>query len=262
MGLEAARVGIPVLSWTSNMYYVDDDFIQATATREEYRRRLDALPWLKYSWSMLTKSVRFYHWRTFALCLDMRETVRIHPEFSNSWPAPPASMVKPIYDILDGRRDVAAYYREQWIKNLPDDAAQQEVESNLKGIRLYLSSLFFPEEKQAAESHVEKPVSFFIRLCRKIAYHCCDIMPVWLLPPDPPPGPNFVPPTVDDYILEFCDNPALLEKQLERTTADASLGVLVREDENYITCVRHGRAIRRMSPLAVRLGRLCAETGE
>lgn len=247
MGIEAARVGVPVLSCVGNMYYVDDDFIQVATNQTDYRKRLNALVGAECTWDMLTKAVRYYHWRSYIPCLDLRETVSILADDGSQWPLPSKDMGTVIVDILEERQDLPSYTKERWLRNLPDDAAAREKDANLRGVRLYLDYLFTPRIPQTVSKQ-----SFFIRACRK-ALRILHLPIPNILAPSVPPA--WSPPDCKDYLLEFHCGVDKLEESKMRTSRNNDLRILVAEDDSHVWFVRGGSAIRRLSPLSMRLGR-------
>src|SRR3989344_3631559 len=135
MGQEAVRLGIPVLSYTGNMFYPDDDFVQVATTPEEYRKRLDSIIHMEYTWQHLVKAIRFYHWRIFIPSLDLSETVPVSFSDDTIWPEAPSSSLGVINNILSGKQDLIAYNMEQWKSSINIDSIRKENEAVRQGIR-------------------------------------------------------------------------------------------------------------------------------
>lgn len=252
MGMEAARLGVPVLSWVGNRHYFDDDFIQVGGDYDTYRRRLDALPFFEPSWHSLTRAVRFYHWRTFVMGVDLRETVPIDFEDETIWPQPSKSMEKIMVAMLEGAISPVDYNLEQLTAASGADVLEKEIEANRKGIRLYIDSLFNPPQLRI---RVRRP--FYIRRLQKIYRYFSLPLPDWL---KPLPRPLFIPPQCQDYRLVIAADCSLLEEYRRQSGKDRSVRFLVPEDEWRVWHVSGGSATRRLSPLLIRLARLYASS--
>jgi hypothetical protein len=144
VGQEAARLGVPVLSCVSNMFYPDDDFIQIANTRSEYKRKLDSIIYKEYRWEELVKATRFYHWRTFIPSLDLSESVDVNFDDDTVWPKAPASKVSVINNVLSGKQDLIRYNISKWCESLTKSAIQLENMAMKKGIRVFLDKVYFP----------------------------------------------------------------------------------------------------------------------
>ena len=144
MGQEAARLGIPVLSFTGNMFYPDDDFMQVATTREEYEKRLTTMIAVGYTWEYLIKAVRFYHWRIFIPGLDLSETVPLTFDDNAVWPQVPESKIEVINDILSGKQDLLRYNIRSWQEQLGNDSLQEESRAMREGIRRFIDKVFYP----------------------------------------------------------------------------------------------------------------------
>jgi hypothetical protein len=161
MGQEAARLGIPVLSFTGNMFYPDDDFMQVATAPEEYFKRLDSILTMGYTWYHLVKAVRFYHWRIFLTSLDLGETVPRTFDDNTLWPEAPLSTVEVITNILSDKKDLITYNLEEWKSSLAPDAIVHEAEAMRQGIRRFIDSVFYPPDP-------EKKPSFLFRVFRRV----------------------------------------------------------------------------------------------
>jgi hypothetical protein len=243
VGQEAARLGIPVLAYTGNMSYPDDDFIQVATTREEYKKRLDSLLSMTYTWQHLVKAIRLYHWRTFIPSLDLGETVPMDIMDDTIWPEAPSSKVSLINDILSGKQDLIKYNIEQWQASLPKDALTQESEAMRQWIRYFLDKTFYPPVVY------NKKIVFLFRVyrkARKILLHLFG-KKVFIL--------NSTKHHFADYCLEFTTDISHLEELREKTKYDKSLRILV-EDKLDAILIHKGKMIRRMSPMVIHLAKL------
>jgi hypothetical protein len=247
MGQEAARLGIPVLSCTGNMFYPDDDFIQVATTPEEYRRKLDSILKMEFTWQHLLKAVRFYHWRIFVTSLDLGETVPADVQDDTIWPDAPPSMVGVINDILFGRQDLIEYNIKKWQDSLPADALKQESEAMRLGIRCFLDKIFYPPISYEQTFGIVYRV---YRKARKILGHLIGKKASLAKKTKYP---------FADYRLEFVADISRLEELRQRTKQDKDLRVLVADGLDAIL-VHNGKLTRRMSPMVIRLARLYASS--
>lgn len=238
MGQEAARLGIPVLVCTGNMSYPDDDFIQVATTEEEYKKRLNSMLSMTYTWQHLLKAVRFYHWRTFVTSLDLGETVPHNFDDPGVWPEAPASRVDVINDILSGKQDLLEYNIKKWKESLPEDAIVQETVAMKQGIRLFLDKIFYPPR-------VFKVVKFLLYFSNRIWHKLTgkNIFTMFKLKP------------FEDYRLEYSENVGQLNNFIEETNKDSKLRVLV-VDGLHAILIHNGKVLRRMSPVVIRLVKL------
>lgn len=236
MGQEAARVGIPVLSCTGNMYYSDDDFMQVATTPEEYEKRLGDMLGMEYKWQHLVKAVRFYHWRTFIPALDLGETVPADSQNHNIWPEAPQSKVKIINDILSDRENLVEYNIKKWQESLSIDALTKETEAMKHGLRLFFDKIFYPPQ-------ISKIINILFRIWRKIwriffGYNIAM------------PQKSFV-----DYSLVCSSDISKLNDFVSATKNDTKLRVLVADEANVVL-MHNGKMINRMSPVVSRLVKL------
>lgn len=246
MGQEAARLGIPVLASTKNMFYPDDDFMQTAGSPDEYEKKLEAMLHMKYTWQHLLKAVRYYHWRIFIPSLDVSETVPATCSDDTLWPEAPPSKVDVICDILSDKQDLLTYNIQEWKASLTIDSARLESEAMRRGIRLFLDRLYYPPQVQ------KKPSAFrssWAQVYRKLR-HGWYTLTGYRLPmmeKDPPP--------CSDYVLEFTEDISRLAEFEQRTATDYSLRVFATDGVD-VTFVHKGMVVRRMSPMIARLARL------
>lgn len=238
MGQEAVRVGIPVLSFTGNMFYPDDDFIQIATTLEEYNKKLDTMLNMDYTWNHLIKAIRFYHWRTLIPSLDLGETVSLDCNDDEVWPDVPSKMENVVADILYGREDLLFHNIKQWYESLPSDAFFAETQAVKLGIRIFLDKIFYPVTEREKE---KEKIIFRIKsyLWRKLTGKIIDI-------PEKP---------FADYSLEYSEDISRVKEYIQQTRRDNRKRILV-ADGMYATLIREGKLLKRMSPMVIRLARL------
>lgn len=236
MGQEANRLGIPVLGYTSNMFYQDSDVIQIAITPEEYRKRLDSIINAEYTWQQLVKAVRFYHWRTFIPALDLGETVPVEFKDESVWPKAPESMIGVINDILSGKEDLIEYNIKKWQETLNENSEKEEQEATRAGVRRLLDKIFYPP--------VVKPEKkdLLSRLLRKIARK----FKLNLNKKEE----GFV-----DYNLEYSEDISNIETLKQKTLENKNLRIIL-ANGLYAIFLHNGKVLRRMSPMIVRLAKL------
>jgi transcription elongation factor Elf1 len=251
VGQEAARIGIPVLSYTSGMYYPDDDFIQVATTVEEYKNRLDLILKSTYSWNRLVKAVRFYHWRTFIPSLDLSETVPSDFEDTSVWPEAPTSKIEIINDVLSGKQDLIEYNMKQWQDSLPVDAVVLELESMRQGIRFFLDKIFYPPKSYS--KLVERFLYIKGKIWRKYLYrHWCTLIRKNYL------EKNFKNKFVN-YILEFSTDSFAIDELRLKTIKNKNLRIIL-ADGSFAILINKGKIIRRMSPMVIKIAKLYNES--
>ena len=235
IGQEAARLGIPVLSYISNIYYPNDGFIQIATTRKEYKRKLDLILKTRFNWQHLLKAARFYHWRIFIPSLDLGDTVPVDFDDHSVWPEASPSMVKVINNVLSGKQDLIEYNVNKWKKSLKKKAVTQETEAMKKGIRYFLDKIFYP------------PRSYNM-LFRILKYTVRKIIGnnLWI-----PPFQNHF----KDYKLKYSEDFFRLSDYIKETKHNSNLRILL-ADGLQATLIHNGKLLKRMSPVVIRLAKL------
>lgn len=243
MGQEAARLGVPVLSCTGNMFYSDDDFIQVATNPEEYKRKLDFLVEMKFTWTHLVKAFRFYHWRSFVPSLDLGETIPADVDDDRVWPEVPPSKVGVINDFLFGRKDLMKYNFDEWYSSLTENSSKEEVEAMRWGIRSFIDKVFYPPYPYQVK------FGLLYRIYRKVRKMIGFKIPVIQRVKD----------SLKEYSLEFSLDISRLEEFRHKTKKDHNFRVLIK-DGQYAVLVHKGKVLRRMSPLIIRLAELHDES--
>jgi hypothetical protein len=170
IGQEAARLGIPVLSYTRNMYYPNDDFLQVATTLDEYREKLDAMLGMEITWQHLVKAIRFYNWRTFVPSLDLGETVPTKFDNESIWPNPPESKNRIIYEVLNGEKVLIEENVKELRKNLTQDMALSEKKAMQAGLRMFFEKSFNPPISRKPRlmvriiNKISKKVEFLLKI--------------------------------------------------------------------------------------------------
>lgn len=249
MGYEAARLGIPVLTYASNITYPNDDFIQVASTSEEYFDKLSAIINMKYEWQHLVKAVRFYHWRTFIPSLDLGETVPINFDDDTVWPEAPASMIPVINDILSGKQDLIEYNIKRWKDSLNENSIAEESEAMRQGIRYFLDKIFYPP----TPPNNNIVLRFFRRIYNKFLRTWHQISWNRKFPT------NKKEYDFNDYKLEYSNDKSLVEEFRQKTEKNKNLRVII-ADGLYAVLAHNGKLLRRMSPVVIKLAKLHHES--
>jgi hypothetical protein len=247
MGQEAARLGIPVLSFTGNMFYPDDDFMQVAVTKNEYEERLVQLLYAEYTWQHLVKAIRFYHWRIFVPSLDIGETVSVGCQDDTMWPEAPARLIPIIHDILSDRIDLISYNIETWKKGLSDKTIQKESAAVACGIRMFLHTVFYPPVSY------EQKFGIWLRLYRKAKKETGKLYRKITRSTFSIKEQNTH--TYPEYALEYTEDSSHIEELCLKTRKDKSLRIMVRDGMD-VTLLSKGKKLHRRSPLAGRLAKL------
>jgi hypothetical protein len=247
MGQEAARIGIPVLSFVANMFYPDDDFMQVAATPQEYKKKLYSILDMKYEWQHLVKAIRFYHWRIFILSLNLGDFVPADVQDDTIWPKVPDPFVSVINDILAGKQDLIEYNIEKWQQNLSEDSLIKESKAVAYGIRFFLDKIYYPpvsyKQKFLILYRVYKKIKKeIIKLFRKVT------------------GKKYTLTKKDrysflDYDLEYTTDISNLKGLCEKTKKNKKLRIIA-VDGRYAILIHNGKMLSRMSFMVVRLAGL------
>lgn len=248
VGHEAARLGIPVLSYAGNLTYPNADFIQVATTPEEYKRKLDSIINFEFNWKHLVKAVRFYHWRTFIPSLDLSETVPSDFDDNSVWPEAPSSKVSIINDILSGKQNLIEYNIKQWQDSLPANAEFKENEAMRQGIRYFIDKIFYPPATHGKS--IDRLLYIIGKVWRKYLRRYWYKFIIRKNPLIKKSSYAFT-----DYTLEFTTKISQLEKLRQKTKKDKKLRIII-ADGLYAILIHKGKTLRRMSPMVVRLAKL------
>jgi len=240
MGLESFRVGVPVLSWAGNMYYVDSDCVRVATTKEDYFVTLDKMLNQNPTFEQLREGVRYYHWRTFIPCIDMSETVDSNPYLTSYWPKAPDAQIGIIQDILHGKAsDSIAYNTQQWKAALTEQSQDSEKKAITEGIRAFIEVTFAPPQ------HKSMPLWF--KVVRKVVRILTKKNLTW---------ENRALPQVQNFShlrLECLRGTQGDSELCRRTRNDKNLRVLVSNGSEN-TYYRHGIRLHRTSKLIAHFG--------
>ena len=240
MGAESFRVGVPVLSWAGNMYYVDSKCMRVATTKESYFTVLDEMLHQIPTFEQLCEGIRYYHWRTFIPCIDMSESVDSNPYLSSYWPKAPESRRNIIHDILQGKAaDPVAYNVSLWKAALNERSQDYERSAIVDGIRALVEVTFCPPR--------HKPVPLWFKVVRKCVRILTKKTLAWQT--------STIPHVQDFAHLQLeCVSALQDDNDLrKRTRHNKNLRVLV-SNGNENAYYRHGICLHRTSKLISRLG--------
>lgn len=146
MGLECARLGIPILSCTTGSYYSNASFMQTSSTIEEYEKKLNDMTYIPHGFSMLRDAVRYNYWRNFILAVDFSETVPHDFNNIHEWPFAPKKIKQMMYDICFDKISVDDMNIKKLTASVTEHSEKYETETLLKGIELYINTVMFPKK--------------------------------------------------------------------------------------------------------------------
>jgi hypothetical protein len=238
MGQEAARLGIPVLSYVSNMFYPNDDFIQVAVTRREYLTKLDSIIRMEYTWQHLVKAIRFYHWRIFIPSLDLSKYMPNNSNDDTIWPKVPNSKVKIINKILSGKKSLITYNIEKWQASLTANSALRESEAIKLGIKYFIDNVFYPVP-------IQRKLNILELIIRKI----------WRVITGNNLFSSIKSKPVLKYNLKVEKDIIKKDFWINETKANAQLSVLLIHNQKAIF-IRKGKLLERTSPMIIRLAKL------
>lgn len=235
MGQEAARVGIPVLSCVSKMFYPDDDFIQVAHTLKMYEKKLNKILEMDYIWQHLVKAIRFYHWRTFIPSLDLGEAVPRAFDNDTMWPKISSSNVEIINNVLSDKEDLIKGNIKRWKNSLPKEAVFQENVAIKYGIRFFLDGIFCPPKIPIFLNKILLAMNYvwYVLFKRRIIFE-------W-------PKKIF-----RDYELKCSNDYLCIDNFVKETRMKSRLRIVVTHGSEAIYICK-GKVISRMSPMAVKL---------
>ncbi|MBF0443098.1 MAG: hypothetical protein HQK54_14415 [Oligoflexales bacterium] len=239
LGLEAARLGIPVLSFMANLNYPNDDFIEIETDPENYEAKLVKMLKREFSFHELIKAVRYYHWYTFVISLDLSETIPQAIDDDTVWPQAPDNMISVFNDILFDRQSVRSYNIQKWKKELSKDAIEEEADEMRKGIRRFIDRVFYPPMRLRKQNFI---LHFIDRISAKLI------------------GKKFFQRKMTasvfvDYQLTYVNGINDLDKLIEHSRNNPELRYII-ADGLYAILVHLGETTRRLSPMILRLARL------
>jgi len=240
MGLEVARVGIPVLTYTSNMYYPNDDFIQLANTIEDYENKIESMLQMEYRWEHLVKAIRFYHWRTFVPSINFRKTVPSNFHDNSVWPSVSESSAGTVCNILCNKQNLFEYNINNWHSLLPFDAKKRELDTMCLGIRMFLDVIFYYSPKSNISPN------FFFRVLRRIWLTFTGKILVF----NAKSARKFY-----DYQLTYSEDISKLSEFTLATKNNTTLRIIIKDGLNSIL-LHNGRSKKRMSPMVNRLAKI------
>ena len=147
MGYECARVGIPILSYTSGHYYINSLSFFVAETQEDYKQKLEYLLNKEYSFDMLKDGIRYNNWRMFSPVVDLSKTIPHDICFSGNFPVLDNNDANLLRDVCCGIIDPVKYNKEKWLAALNDDSENNEISEILHGISIFFYKVFVGDRK-------------------------------------------------------------------------------------------------------------------
>lgn len=166
MGLECARLGIPILSCSTEKYYSNASFMQVASNLKEYEDKLNKMINLNYTFFMLRDAIRYNYWRNFILAIDFSETVPHDFDNIYKWPFAPKKIKQAMLDICFDKISLEDMNIKQLTTSITENSEKYETEAILKGIELYINTVMFPPKilKQV------RSINIILRVFRKFIF--------------------------------------------------------------------------------------------
>ncbi|UTC82368.1 DUF354 domain-containing protein [Treponema denticola] len=164
MGLECARLGIPILSCITGSYYSNASFMQVASNLKEYEDKLNEMINMKYTFSMLRDAIRYNYWRNFIPAIDFSETVPHDFDNIHKWPFAPKKIKQVMYDICFDKISVDDMNIKQLTASVTEHSEKYETEALLKGIELYINTVMFPKKKSLQSKVIHTGLRAFRKL--------------------------------------------------------------------------------------------------
>lgn len=234
MGQEATRVGVPMLSYINNVYYSNDDFMQTARNIEEYKKKIDVMLDMTFTWTHLLKAIRFYHWRTFIPCIDLGESVPSDFRDQTVWPKISKSNANIINHLLRNDISIIDYNIDKWRGALSEKMQREESEAMLRGIRFFLDKIFYPMPERETVPFRIKRLIYRKFTGKKIIVSKKPFI---------------------DYSLRYSDDISETKELIKQTRKNKNSRFLV-GDGMYAILIHEGKVLRRMSPMAIKLAKL------
>lgn len=163
MGLECARIGIPVLSYTSGAYYIESKSIYVANSFDDYEKKLNNLLNKEYSFEMLADGIRYDFWRNHVNVIDCSDTITHDFNDDTFWPYISKAKSEVINKIISGETTAIEYNKTIWLNSINDNTLNEERKAILRGI----SSFYYKVIYEIRQNKLKK---IFLRLLRKFIY--------------------------------------------------------------------------------------------
>ncbi len=164
MGQECARVGIPVLTYTSGSYYVDSKSFTVAKTKKEYEEKLSSIINEEYTLDILTDAIRYNFWRNHINAIDCSDTIPHDFNDESVWPRISEEKAAVIKDICSGKTTALEYNKKIWLGSINENTSNEEKEAVLEGISEFYNRVFTTKKTVA----YEKVRYFIFRCLRKV----------------------------------------------------------------------------------------------
>ena len=234
VGLECARMGIPLLLYEQNWTYPNEHFALNASSIDDYKSKLDQLISSDPAIEGMVSALRFYNWRVFMFSLDISADVSRNED-------------SPFQKLTSTRSMVAASligeinYLEhnfQQLKKL-GVSSEEELAAILTGIARIFSVIFSPKP-----NFLERSRKKIIKIISQVFHVDSD----FLLKPKAEIGHEVV-------VATGCEG---IDELIVKTARDKSLRAIV-VDGYYCHYINNGKVSVRMSKLLVRLASMYCE---
>lgn len=163
MGQECARVGIPVISYTSGYYYHNLKSFFVSKNKEEYSNTLDNLLNSEYSLEMLQTAIRCNFWRNSIMAVDCSDSISHDYSNEDYWPVLSSEKKQVFNDICFGNLDIVEYNKKRWFSQITEKTEKEEIREILKGISNFYYKVFINPKSSQLQI-------FLFRCLRKLVF--------------------------------------------------------------------------------------------
>ena len=171
MGQECARVGIPVLSYTSDYYYYNSKCFFVSKNIEEYSNTLDKLLKSEYSLEMLQTAIRYNYWRNIIMAVDCSDSIAHDYTNEEYWPVLSSEKQRVFNNICFGNLDIVEYNKKKWFSRITEKSEKEEIQEILKGISNFYYKVFInpnPSKLQIFTFRCLRKFMFIISFKKKL----------------------------------------------------------------------------------------------
>lgn len=229
VGLEACRLGIPVINITSFWGYSNEGVIETAYDKEDFIKKLNKILENKVSIDYILNAWKYYYWKQFVLSL-------YYPSVRNSkkFPRIPKKLIDYTYDVILNPKVLFKLN----IDNLLSNKANNNMLENVRfGLRRIIYELYFHNNKKKN----------FIYKFRNI------INNVFFF------ESNLCKSDYKDYVLKFSYDSSKIDSFLLESKKHKNRVYIVEKGVKSIL-VKDGKKYERTSKLISNLARVCSES--
>lgn len=237
VGIESYRLGIPVLSQTSNLSYPNSGFLNVASNINDYEAKLVSLINAKSQMKDLISAARFYNWRTFASTIDLRKEISEKAD-ENIVPTISKKSQNCIADVLENKIDITEYNVSK-LTNV-QNSSQKEIEAIKLNIRKIIDRLYFPDIT-VHRDWKWKLRRFWAKIFARKKVQSDDIS------------------IFTDYTLRYSEDVSWL-KEFVKLSKRKKNRVFIIKDGVYSILIRNGKCYKRLSKMISNLARIHEES--